>query len=100
MKKTMRLSRSLSLACLLLALTRVAAAQAAAPSAQSYPEPSQGDYVVRDFRFGSGEVLPELRLHYATLGSPARDAGGVVRNAVLVMHGTGGAGPNFLTPQF
>src|ERR1044071_50137 len=99
MKKTIRVSRSLSLACLLLALTRLAAAQDAPPT-RNYPEPVQGDYVVRDFRFRSGEALPELRLHYATLGSPARDAGGVVRNAVLVMHGTGGAGSNFLTPQF
>ncbi|MBV9924348.1 MAG: alpha/beta fold hydrolase [Acidobacteria bacterium] len=101
MKKTVRPGRSLSLVCLLLALTRLAAAQAATqPAARNYPEPAQGDYRVRDFKFKSGETLPELRLHYATLGAPVRDGRGLVRNAVLVMHGTGGAGANFLTPQF
>jgi homoserine O-acetyltransferase/O-succinyltransferase len=103
MKKTICFTRALSLVCLLLALTRLAAAQGAprsAPAAGKYPQPAQGDYVVRDFKFRSGETLPELRLHYATLGTPARDEGGVVRNAVLVMHGTGGTGGQFLTPQF
>ncbi len=60
----------------------------------------EGDFVLRDFRFGSGEVLPELRLHYTTLGAPARDAAGRVTNAVLVLHGTGGSGRGFLSPQF
>lgn len=59
-----------------------------------------GDYVIRDFRFASGETLPELKLHYRTLGQPRRDASGVVRNAVLVMHGTTGSGSQFLTPIF
>ncbi|MBV8860215.1 MAG: alpha/beta fold hydrolase [Acidobacteria bacterium] len=103
MKKTMRFAQALSLLYLLTALSGPAAAQGAtqaAPGARNYPEPAQGDFVIRDFRFKSGETLPELRLHYATLGTPSRDAGGVVRNAVLVMHGTGGAGTQFLTPQF
>ena len=104
MRKTTRFVRALSLACLLAAPHGLAAAQQSgdrpAPAAAQYPAPRQGDYVIRDFKFGSGEVLPELRLHYATLGAPARDAAGVVRNAVLVMHGTGGAGGQFLTPQF
>jgi homoserine O-acetyltransferase len=56
--------------------------------------------VVRDFRFAGGETLPELRLHYRTLGRPRRDAAGVVRNAVLVLHGTGGAGTQFLGANF
>jgi homoserine O-acetyltransferase len=60
----------------------------------------EGDHVVRDFRFASGETLPALRLHYRTLGQPRRDAGGVVRNAVLVLHGTGGAGTQFLGANF
>jgi homoserine O-acetyltransferase/O-succinyltransferase len=60
----------------------------------------EGDYVVRDYRFASGEVLPEVRLHYRTLGTAVRDAAGVVRNAVLVLHGTGGTGAQFLQPQF
>lgn len=60
----------------------------------------EGDHVVRDFRFAGGEVLPALRLHYRTLGRPQRDASGVVRNAVLVLHGTGGAGTQFLGAAF
>ena len=62
--------------------------------------PQEGDYVFRDFHFNSGELLPELRLHYTTLGAPARDASGRVTNAVMVLHGTGGSGRQFLSPQF
>jgi len=69
-------------------------------SAQAAPSPEEGDYTLRDFRFDSGETLPELRLHYITLGKPARDAGGRVRNAVLILHGTGGTGRNFLSDNF
>src|SRR5437870_823276 len=57
-------------------------------------------FVMRDFRFASGATLPELRLHYLTLGRPRRDAAGVVRNAVLILHGTGGSGNRFLSPLF
>src|SRR5947209_1602993 len=70
------------------------------PAQPNYPTPGEGDFVIRDFHFRSGESLPELRLHYTTIGAPSRDRRGVVRNAVLVMHGTGGAGNQFLTPQF
>lgn len=62
--------------------------------------PREGDFVVHDFHFKSGEVLPELRLHYRTLGQPARDGQGRVNNAVLILHGTGGTGKQFLQPQF
>ena len=61
---------------------------------------TRGDFVMRDFRFADGSVLPELRIHYTTLGRPRRDAGGVVRNAVLVLHGTTGSGRGFLGPAF
>jgi homoserine O-acetyltransferase len=77
---------------------RTAASQPASPP--DYPAPAEGDYVIRDFHFRGGEALPELRLHYTTVGTPARDASGVVRNAVLVMHGTGGTGRAFLRQQF
>src|ERR1043165_1737598 len=70
------------------------------PAARSYPAPAEGDFVIRDFRFRSGEVLPELRLHYTTVGTPVKDKSGVVRNAVLIMHGTGGTGRAFLREQF
>lgn len=62
--------------------------------------PQEGDYISHDFHFHSGEVLPELRLHYMTFGKPARDASGRVTNAVLILHGTGGSGRQFLQPQF
>jgi homoserine O-acetyltransferase len=61
---------------------------------------TEGDVVLRDFRFASGEALPELRIHYATLGTPQRDASGRIVNAVMVLHGTGGSGRQFLQPQF
>ena len=63
---------------------------AVAPSAigATYPEPEEGDFQIQDFEFASGEVLPELKLHYTTIGQPKRDASGSVRNAVLIMHGT------------
>jgi len=62
--------------------------------------PTQGDFVIRDFHFSTGETMPELRVHYATLGKPERNAAGSVRNAVLVLHGTTGAGINFLNDTF
>ena len=64
------------------------------------PPPQEGDYIAHDFHFKSGETLPELRLHYMTFGKPARDAGGRMTNAVLILHGTGGTGRQFLQPQF
>jgi homoserine O-acetyltransferase len=56
--------------------------------------------VVRDFHFQSGETLPEVRLHYYTLGKPVKDANGRTTNAVLILHGTGGSGDNFFRPIF
>ena len=73
---------------------------ASAQVSSNYPAPVEGDFTIRDFAFGSGEVLPELRLHYTTIGTPARDASGTVTNAVLIMHGTGGTGRGFLSPTF
>jgi homoserine O-acetyltransferase len=61
---------------------------------------AEGDYVIRDFHFASGETLPELRLHYTALGKPHRDAQGKVDNAVLILHGTGGSGRSLLNEHF
>ncbi len=69
-------------------------------AAQAAPEVKEGDYTVRDFRFQSGETLPALKLHYRTLGTPHRDARGQIDNAVMILHGTGGTGAQFLRPQF
>lgn len=64
-----------------------------------YP-PAEGDFVTHHFKFRSGEEVADLRLHYRTWGKLARDANGVVTNAVLLLHGTGGTGGQFLAPQF
>jgi homoserine O-acetyltransferase/O-succinyltransferase len=64
------------------------------------PQPVEGDFIARDFHFTSGEVLPQLRMHYRTFGSPRTDAHGVVRNAVLIVHGTGGTGASLVRPEF
>ena len=84
--------RRLSFAVVVCLLARTAGAEV--------PTPVQGDYVLRDFRFATGESLPEVKIHYRTLGSPRRDAQGVVRNAVLILHGTGGSGKQFFTDNF
>ena len=95
------LSRSRSWSCragiVLLALASFCLGQ---QSPSSIPAPQEGDYIAHNFHFRSGETLPELRLHYLTFGRPARDANGRVTNAVMVLHGTGGSGRQFLQPQF
>ena len=59
----------------------------------AYPEPVEGDYTLKDFRFKTGETLPELRLHYTTIGAQTGQP-------VLIMHGTGGSGRGFLSETF
>jgi homoserine O-acetyltransferase/O-succinyltransferase len=68
--------------------------------AANYPTPTEGDYTIRDFKFTSGETMPELRLHYRTLGKPEKDSQGKTTNAVLIMHGTTGSGAQFIRPEF
>jgi homoserine O-acetyltransferase/O-succinyltransferase len=75
---------ALGLACILITFTALAA---------DYPAPQEGSLVVRDFRFHTGEVLPELRLHYTTLGAPTGEP-------VLILHGTNGSGTGMLNPAF
>jgi homoserine O-acetyltransferase len=65
-----------------------------------FPPVQSSDFVLRDFHFRSGELLPELRIHYRTLGTPTFNNRGVVENAVLILHGTTGNGSNFLRPEF
>jgi homoserine O-acetyltransferase len=70
-------------------------------SAADYPAPVEADYTIRDFKFTSGETLPELRLHYRTIGKQEKDAQGKTKNAVLIMHGTTGSGAQFVPrPEF
>ena len=78
------------------ALTLATQAAAQAP----FPAPVEADFVAKDVTFASGERLPEVRLHYRTVGTPQRDASGAVRNAVLILHGTGGSGAGFLGPGY
>src|SRR5271169_1047626 len=80
-------------------ITFLAITAALAQEAPKYAV-AAGDYVAHDFKFKSGEQLPQLRLHYQTLGKPARDSQGRIANAVLILHGTGGSGQQFLQPQF
>ena len=81
----MNLSRAaLSAAFALISITALAA---------DYPAPKQGEWVARDFKFHTGETMPELRLHYTTIGEPTGQP-------VLVLHGSGGSAASMLTPGF
>ena len=68
--------------------------------AADYPALTEGDYMIRDFKFASGETRPELRVHYRTLGQPQKNTQGRTSNAVLIMHGTTGSGAQFIRPEF
>jgi homoserine O-acetyltransferase/O-succinyltransferase len=94
-------------ACLAgLALFVASAALAQTPSAPPalagppQPTPAEGDFLIHDFHFASGESLPVLKLHYYTFGTPHRNAAGHVDNAVLIMHGTGGSGHSLIRKEF
>ena len=89
------LTRTVKFTSLLSILAAATLARAA-----DYPAPTEADYVIRDFKFASGESLPELRIHYRTLGKPEKDAQGRTRNAVLITHGTTGSGAQFIRPEF
>jgi homoserine O-acetyltransferase len=68
--------------------------------AADYPVPAENDYVIHDFKFASGETLPELRIHYRTIGKIDKDPQGKTRNVVLILHGTTGSGAQFIRPEF
>jgi homoserine O-acetyltransferase/O-succinyltransferase len=75
------------------ALSVVFAMTSLAAFAADYPAPKQGDWIARDFKFHDGETMPELRLHYTTVGEPTGQP-------VLVLHGSGGSAASMLTPTF
>src|SRR6266478_276082 len=83
----------------LFAATFLATA-AGALSAPEYPAPTESDYTIHDFKFRSGESLPELRIHYRTIGKLEKDARGTSLNTILIMHGTTGSGAQFIRPEF
>src|SRR5438874_4162424 len=68
--------------------------------AADFPLPAEGDYTFHDFKFASSGSLPELRIHYRTLGKIEKDAQGKTRNAILILHGTTGSGAQFIRPEF
>jgi homoserine O-acetyltransferase len=80
---------NLSLAALSVALTLTSLSASAA----DYPAPKQGDWIAKDFKFHTGQIMPELRLHYTTIGEPTGQP-------VLVLHGSGGSATNMLTAAF
>ncbi|MGB6354873.1 MAG: alpha/beta fold hydrolase [Steroidobacteraceae bacterium] len=92
--------RQFVLACALSAAMGAPPGAARAASSAEAAPPIESDYVIRDFHFASGESLPELRVHYTTLGKVHRDSRGKVDNAVLILHGTGGSGRSFLNDHF
>ena len=95
MRREIRILTSGFVAGLLLVAAPVRGQQIA-----EVPPPQEADFIIHDFHFKSGETLAEVRMHYYTLGKPAKDSNGRTTNAVLVLHGTGGTGRNFLSPLF
>jgi len=85
------ITRVVTAACTLAAILLGCAALPAIGA--NYPEPKQSNWVARDFRFHTGEVLPELKLHFRTIGAPTGEP-------VLILHGTSGSGANMLTRDF
>src|ERR1700720_694386 len=75
------------------ALSAVFVLTSFAASAADYPAPKQGDWIAKDFKFHTGQRMPELRLHYTTIGEPTGQP-------VLVLHGSGGSAASMLTPTF
>ena len=87
-----------AVAVLLCGAASHAAAQQGAPL--SAVPPKEGDFIARDFKFADGRSLPEIRMHYTTIGNPQRDSNGHITNAVLILHGTNRKGGVFLVPSF
>ena len=92
---TGRLRRAFIVTQIVAVLLSTQIAQAA-----EYPTPVEGDFIVPNFQFADGARLPELRIHYLTLGTAQKDAQGKVKNAVIIGHGTGGSGAQFLRAEF
>jgi homoserine O-acetyltransferase/O-succinyltransferase len=95
----MGVASSMSSRRLILGALLATAACSAQTSPHEWPV-ERGTYIINNFRFGTGETLPELKLHYLTLGQPHHDAAGHVDNAVLLLHGTGGDAHSLLNPAF
>lgn len=93
-----KIRKEVALAAALCCAAIFASAQQNAPL--TAVPPKEGDFVTRNFKFSDGQSLPEIRLHYTTIGTPVRDASGRIANAVLILHGTNRRGGVFLIPSF
>ena len=87
-------------ASVVLALALQASSVAAPIEPPSHWPAREADFIAHNVRFATGETLGEVRIHYATLGAAHRNAHGDIDNAVMLLHGTGGTGRQFLQPQF
>lgn len=83
-----------------LALVYPTAQAQQAPARPAVPAVQAGDYVIKGYKFRNGATLPEVKLHYRTMGTPIRDAAGKIRNGVLVMHGSSGDASQVLAASF
>ena len=92
----MNISRAVTLLLILNAAVGLLRAQS---RTSEFLSQGQGDFIIKNFRFADGEVLPELRLHYVTLGTAHRNASGQIDNAVLLLHSTGGDTTEFFEPS-
>ena len=86
--------RALAIVALLLGTVSAAAA-----AETKWPNYQEADFVIKDYVFKSGESLPEVKIHYRSLGTPKRDAAGNVVNAVLLLQGNTGTSANWLRPS-
>lgn len=68
--------------------------------AQPFAAPEEGDYLIKDFKLEEGGVIPNLKLHYRTIGNPERGNNGRISNAILILHSTAGSGESFLVESF
>jgi homoserine O-acetyltransferase len=82
-----------------LAVALLAFSASPALAQTQWPNQREADYLIKDFRFKSGETLAELKLHYTTLGTPQRNAAGEINNAVILLHGTSSTGKAWLMPS-
>src|SRR6202047_5088370 len=89
----MKISRAALSVLLSVLLAVILAMNCFAALAADYPAPKQGDWIAKDFKFHTGQTMPELRLHYTTIGEPTGQP-------VLVLHGSGGSAAALLTPAF
>jgi homoserine O-acetyltransferase/O-succinyltransferase len=90
--------RSLIMTVLLAVALPALAQEVANKPNTNWARYQEGDYIVRNYKFGGGESLPELKLHYRTIGTARRNAAGEVVNAVLLLQGNTGTGANWFRP--